>query len=65
MKNLICWLRGHKRGETFSRTGYIYYDQIGDTHWHIKCKRCGYSFDYHSPMARLIGIETLNGFDGN
>jgi hypothetical protein len=64
MKRLICLFKGHKRGETWSRTGYIYHNIKGHTHWHVKCKRCGYRIDYYSPRARLVGTEMCFGFDG-
>ena len=62
---IICWFKGHKRGKTWSRTGYVYHYVTGNTHWHIQCKRCGYRIDYSSPRARLIGTEMSYGFDGN
>lgn len=62
---ILCWFLGHKRRETWSRTGYVYYNKIGNTHWHIVCKRCGFRFDYYSPRARLIGVEMKHGFTGD
>ena len=56
--NLICLFKGHKRGKTTSK-----FNLIGRT-WRIECKRCGYKFEYSSPLCRLIGKEIYNGFDG-
>ena len=57
MKRLICFFKGHKRGE-------IWYEPW-NKNWHIECKRCGYKYNYFSPIARLIGEEMRIGFDGN
>lgn len=64
LMRLICYFTGHKRGETWSRTGYVNFNQKGNTHWHIVCKRCGFRFDYYSPLARLVSREIQNGFTG-
>ena len=64
LRDLICKFKGHLRGKTWSRTGYVALNVRGDTHWHIVCKRCGLRFDYHSPRARLVGKEIEAGFTG-
>lgn len=55
MKKIICFIKGHTR----SNSKYI-----GKKIWRIKCRRCGYTIEYKSQMARLIGTEILLGFDG-
>ena len=55
MKKIICWLVGHKRGKTFYK---------GKGIWHVECRRCGFTLEYESPMARLVGTEIKSGFDG-
>ena len=56
MRRIICFFKGHKRGDTA---------HVNFNFWRIKCSRCGYTIEYRSPLARLIGIEMLHGFDGN
>lgn len=55
MFNIICWIKGHKRGKTSLKKGW----------WYIQCSRCGYKIDYASPFIRLIAVEILEGFDGD
>lgn len=62
MRNLICWIKGHKRGKTKCKRQNLYY--VDRVRWYIECSRCGYKFDYFSPRSRLISTELDNGFDG-
>lgn len=60
MYKIICFFKGHARGETevvtiIPRVRY---------QWRITCKRCGWMFVYSSPRTRLIGTELKFGFDG-
>jgi hypothetical protein len=57
MKKLICWIKGHKRGETWYNPWKKY--------WYIECVRCAYQLNYQSPHARLVGTELKFGFDGD
>jgi rRNA maturation endonuclease Nob1 len=58
IKSLICKLIGHKRQESklLSRKFRI-------SVWKIKCGRCKQSFEYESPMCRLIGEEIKLNFN--
>jgi len=57
MKKIICFFKGHKRGNTW----YSPWDKT----WHIECKRYRKMIEYRSPRARLVGIEIRYGFDGS
>jgi len=55
---------GHKRGKT-EHTRYCNgYTFKHHTTWFIECVRCGLKLEYDSPLARLVGTEISNGFDG-
>ncbi len=56
MKNIICWIKGHKRGTT------LFYKEKKT--WRIKCQRCGYWIEYRSPRCRLVSEEMRYGFNG-
>ena len=56
MKKIICFFKGHKRGNTW----YLPWKKA----WMVKCKKCSYKIIYESPMARLVGTEMKFGFDG-
>ena len=59
MEKIICFFKGHKRGNTRCKSNRYC------VQWFIECERCGYEVNYSSPRVRLVAVEINLGFDGN
>lgn len=60
MKRIICFFKGHQRGETGIWTPM----RTGQYEAHLKCSRCGYMAWYPCRGRRLVSEELRLGFDG-